>query len=142
VGLAHFQRNVGIWGIVRGVFVSGLMLALGVLELMREGRAAPLAAFLVGLTVPMLLRRRLVAHLETSGVVLKYAGYGLLAMAASSPAWLDRVSDGVGGEIFAAALLGVVGLYLSAWFAVCSDRTVITALAQRRRAKSDDDVGR
>jgi hypothetical protein len=106
MGLAHFHRNVGISGVIRGVFVSAVMLALGVHALMREGHAAPLAAFLVGMVVPMLLRHRLVAHLEKSGIVLKYTGYGLLATAASSPAWLDRVPDGAGGEILGATLLG------------------------------------
>ena len=124
------------------MFVSVVMLALGVHALVRERQAAPLAAFLVGMIVPMLLRRRLVAHLETSGVVLNYTGYALLAMAASSPGWIDRVSDGEGADVLGAALLGVVGLYCSAWFAVCSDRTVITAHARRRLAKPDGDVER
>lgn len=135
MGLAHFHRNVGVSGVLRGVFVAAAMLALGVYALVRDGEVAPLAVFVAAMIVPMCLRRTLVAHLEISGVVIKYTGYALVATAVTSAGWSDRVLGGDNEHIFGAVLLGVVGLYCSAWFAVCSDPTVITERARRRAAE-------
>lgn len=135
MGLAHFHRNVGVSGVLRGVFVAAVMLALGAYALVREGQVAPLAAFAVGVIVPLLLRRSLVEHLKISGAVIRYTGYALVATAVTSPGWSDRVLGSDNEQVFAAVLLGVAGLYCSAWFAVCSDPTVITERARRRPAK-------
>jgi hypothetical protein len=120
--LRHFQRNVGWWGLVRTFGVGALLVVVAVAVLLRDSQAFALAGALVGIAVPRALVGWLVEHIERSLLALRWMGFAIVGGAVLLSLGKERLD--LEGPWFLPLLVGVVTLYLSAYFWIMSDRRI------------------
>lgn len=123
----RLRDNVGTGAAVRTLLVAAAFAVIAIAYTLDRRDPAPPIAFVAGFGAPWLLRRALIARIETTQLALRLLGVAIVAAAfvggwVRGELWAEGTSTE--GWLFA-GLVAVVAIYVSTFFWAFSDPEVV-----------------
>lgn len=121
----QLRRNAGTFGVLRLCFVGLVLAVVSVVMLIKLGDPTPLICLLVGASLPVLARRRLIADVERSATVGRYLGFAIVGASMAFGLAKERVLTVVPEALLVDATCLAAAIYLGFFVVLYADPDVV-----------------